>query len=141
MKVHASGVDVLELSKGDGRREGRVKRRKRLSAYDVSKIVIAKKLRDRTALLAFATKQEDEGKTDLAEFLINRGSKVVNELITNAWEMENAQVAQRRKEKSRMDLLRDACDGQCSSTEEGEWLRCAIKVIVNLFIWRWHSEA
>ena len=29
-----------------------------------------------------------KGKTDLPEFIVNRGSKVVDEVIATAWEME-----------------------------------------------------
>lgn len=109
----------------------RGKKRKRLSAFDVSNVIVEKNLRDRTALLAFANVQKREGKTDLAEFLINRGTKVTNELITNAWEMEQAEAVQRRKEKSRLDLLGEARDDQCLCTEEGQWETCALEILAN----------
>ena len=34
--------------------------------------------------------QKMEGKTDLAEFIINQDDKIVDSIITTAWEMENA---------------------------------------------------
>ena len=53
---------------------------------------MAKNLCDRTALMAFANVQKQEGKTDMAEFIVNLGTKVVNKLISNAWDMENAML-------------------------------------------------
>ena len=57
------------------------KKRKRLSAFEFSQIIVEKGLKNRTDALAFAFMQKNEGKTDLAEFIINRGVKTVNEAI------------------------------------------------------------
>ena len=57
------------------------KRKKKLSAYDVSQIILAEGIRTRVELLAFANTQKAEGKTDLAEFIVNRGAKCVAETI------------------------------------------------------------
>jgi hypothetical protein len=42
--------------------------------------------------MAFANAQKREGKTELAEFIMNRATKAVNEIITNMWDMENAEA-------------------------------------------------
>jgi predicted ATPase with chaperone activity len=81
--------------------------------------------------MAFASAQKKEGKTDLAEFIINRGTKVVNEIITNAWHMENAEETMRQKEKSRTEILNDAFESQCSCKNEGEWETCALETLYN----------
>ena len=58
------------------RRAVKAKSRKRqLSVYEVSQIVVNKKFKSRLELLAFAQEQQNEGKTDLAQFMANRGSK------------------------------------------------------------------
>ena len=44
-------------------------------------------------MLALAHMQKNEGKTDMAEFIANRGSKVVNKVLRTAWEMEEAKSA------------------------------------------------
>lgn len=85
-----------------------LKRRARLSSYQVSEIVISRSLKDRDLLLAYANGQKREGKTDLTEFVVNRGAKAVNELIHTAWEMHKAEETVRRREKSRLELLREA---------------------------------
>ena len=56
-----------------------LKQRARLSSYQVSVIVISRSLKDRAELLAHASGQKREGKTDLAEFVVNRGAKALNE--------------------------------------------------------------
>ena len=66
------------------------RKRQRLTSYDVSQIIFTKKLPDRISLMAFANAQKREGKTELAEFIMNRATKAVNEIITNTWDMENA---------------------------------------------------
>ena len=60
---------------------------KRLSASDVSEIVVEKKVKTSTELLALANNQKLEGKTDLAEFVVNCGIKVVDETINSAWDL------------------------------------------------------
>ena len=44
-----------------------------MSCYDVAEIIVAKKIKTGTGLLFYARQQKQEGKTDLAEFVINRG--------------------------------------------------------------------
>ena len=46
----------------------------------MAEIIPSKRLRKRTELLAFSNQQRQEGKTDLAEFIVNRGKKAVNEV-------------------------------------------------------------
>ena len=62
-----------------------------MSCYDVAEIIVAIKIKTRTELLFFARQQKQEDKTDLAEFLINRGSKVVADVLQIAWEMEHSE--------------------------------------------------
>ena len=43
--------------------------------------------------------------------------------------METAQVDILRENKSRMDILRGASEGECESACEGQWYECAIEVL------------
>lgn len=131
VKSSAESEDVSTPSNAEKPIEGRARKRRRLSSYEVSQIIVAKNLRDRTALMAFANVQKQEGKTDLAEFIVNRGTKVVNELISNAWDMENAEETMRRREKSRMVILQEAYDGECTCQTHREWETCALEILHN----------
>ena len=71
-------------------------------------------LKSRTDVLALAHMQKNEGKTDMAEFIVNRGSKVVNEVLRTAWEMEEAKAAQERAAKSRLEILQEARGEPCT---------------------------
>ena len=72
-------------------RAGKAKCQKRqLSVYEVSQIAVTKKFRSRLELLAFAQEQQKEGKTDLTQFIANRGSKAVDEAIRVGWELNDA---------------------------------------------------
>ena len=44
-----------------------------MSCYDVPEIIVAKKIKTVTGLLFYARQQKQEGKTDSAEFITNRG--------------------------------------------------------------------
>ena len=105
------------------------RKKKRMSSYELSEIVVAKRIKTRTELLALAREQKLEGKTDIAEFIINRGSKVVAEILESAWEMEDAQKTLERQRKSRLQLLPEARVGECVENCNGDWLICAREVL------------
>ena len=107
------------------------KKQKRLSAYEVFEIILGKCLQNRTELLAFSNQQRQEGKTDLAKFIVNRGKKVVNEVIANAREMESAQKIQERQSKSRIEVLHDAYQQKCTCNMDREWHNCALQLLAN----------
>ena len=73
------------------KRKGKKPRKRkapRLSIFDVTKLVVAKGIKSRLELLALASGQMKEGKEDLAQFIANRGSKVVDKAIQVGWEMD-----------------------------------------------------
>ncbi|KAJ8019876.1 hypothetical protein HOLleu_41647 [Holothuria leucospilota] len=45
----------------------------RLSAFDVSELVVQRNIKTRTQVLVLAKQQKQEGKTDFAEFIVNGG--------------------------------------------------------------------
>lgn len=65
-------------------------KRKRMTSYELSEIILAKNINSRTELLALAREQKLEGKTDIAEFIVNRGAKVVADVLATTWELENS---------------------------------------------------
>ena len=101
LQVH---TDKIESSDEETKvRQGKGK--KRLRAFDVAEICVAKSIKTRSALLALVHEQKMEGKTDLAKFIIDRDDKIVDSTITTAWKMENATEQKTRLETSRLDLL------------------------------------
>ena len=59
----------------------RKRKRKRLSAFEVSEIIVDKKVKSLVELQALAYEQKKEGKTDLAEFLVIRTPRAVAEVV------------------------------------------------------------
>ena len=57
------------------------KRALRLSMFEVSEIAVSKGIKSYLGLLALAKRQKTEGKTDLAQFIVKRGKKAVEEAI------------------------------------------------------------
>ena len=72
------------------RNESTARRKRCLSAFEVSEIVVEKGIQSVTELQALASEQKSEGKTDLAEFIMNRALRVVSDIMKTAWDMENA---------------------------------------------------
>ena len=105
------------------------KRKKRMSSFELSEIIVTKGMKTRTELLAYANKQKSEGKNDIAEFIVNRGPRVVSEVLTTAWEMRSAQEKLDRSKKSRLEILEEAAQGECVSGCNGQWLTCACEVL------------
>ena len=95
-------------------------RKKRcLSAFEVSEIVVEKEIKSVTELHALASEQKSEGKTDLAEFIANRVPRVVSDVVKTAWEMGNTNATLQRSRKSRM-LLEEAGEGDCVHGCDGQ---------------------
>ena len=109
----------------------KAKRRKRLSTFEFSQIIVEKGLENRTDVLAFAQMQKNEGKTDIAEFILNRGAKVVNDAIQTAWEMDGAKAAQVRMAKSRMEILHEARQATCKCEPVSQWHNLALELLQN----------
>lgn len=81
-----------------------------------------------TELPAFAKEQRLEGKTDVAEFVLNRGTKFVAKVLHTAWDMENFQESL-QKNKFRVQLLYDSLDQEWVPYCYGRWVTCAKEVL------------
>ena len=98
-------TQVTSYSDADNNKAKRKK--KRMTSYELAEIVLAKSIKSRTELLALARQQKLEGKTDIAEFIVNRGVKVVSEVLDTAWEMENLTDDLKRERKSSCSMKPD----------------------------------
>lgn len=127
--LHEDSSEAAEKKSADEKERKSKKRKKRLTPFELSEIIVEKGIRTRTELLAFANKQKLEGKCDIAEFIVNRGPRVVAEVLNTAWEMTNAQDKLERSKKTRLELLQEAALGNCVTGCEGKWLTCALEVL------------
>ena len=105
------------------------RRKRQLSVYEVSQIIVMKSIKSRLQLFALAQEQQCEGKTDLAQFILNRGTKVVDEAIRVAWELEEAPQLLQRSRQSRLERLQSACNGDCVSDCNKKWLVLARNIL------------
>jgi hypothetical protein len=110
--TRASAARRRGAKSGTTRRGGKAKTRKRqLSVYEVSQLVVNKKIKSRLELLSFAHEQQREGKTDLAQFIANRGSKAVDEAIRVGWELKETPILVVRYRQSRLERLQVTFEG------------------------------
>lgn len=115
-------------SKTKGKAAKRVKpvpKKKRLTPYLVSDLIVTKNIKTRTDLYALAQEQKEQGKTDLVEFILNRSTKSISDLLATTWEMKTAKAKIARSKKSRMELLEEASKADCVAGCNGLWLECA----------------
>ena len=78
---------------------------KRFSNLDVSDFIVQNNIKTKTHLLAAANIQKEEGKRDLASFIFFRTSKGLDELISQTWQMQNAQITLERQTKCWTDII------------------------------------
>ena len=116
------GEDSGEEGGDSARTSNKRKRTPRLSMFDVSEIAVSKGIRSYLELLVLAKRQKMEGKTDLAQFIVNKGKGKVEEAIKTGWEIENSEQTLMRQRMSRMDILYEALAGSCVENCEGRWL-------------------
>ena len=116
------------------RRQGKTQRtrsRKRsFDAVDLSELVEKYHIRDKTELLNVVKKQKVEGKRDLALYVFNNVEKSVK-IINTVWEMNNAEKVIQRRTTERMQVLKQALDGECVTDCEGRWLSMAKETLAN----------
>ena len=92
-------------------------------------LVQAKSISSRLELASLATAQVREGKTVLAEFIANRGSKAVDEVIQLIKEFAKAETHLNRFKKTSIELLEEELTGKCIEVCEGRWLTAAEELL------------
>ena len=99
-----------------------------MSIFDVSQIAVERGIKIRLELVALASQQKREGKTDLVQF--SRGSKAVEEALSIGWEMENAESDLGRSKLSRVEFVYRELEGPCVDSYQGKWLEMAERVFL-----------
>ena len=105
------------------------KKQRRLSNLEFSDFILKNHVKDEIELFSIAKNQKEEGKTDVAEFILNRNPKSLKDIIDSTWKMETASECVERRNKSRIDIINEANSRDCSSDCNGEWFRAAKEVL------------
>lgn len=121
---------AIAAKKSKGKSPRKVQKRdKRYSTYDVVEIIRQGTITTRLELINLAMSQRGQGKTKLAEFIANRGPKVVNEALDLAREFKEAPQHLARQRKTRLDLLMESYNSPCIPDCDGQWMECALDVL------------
>lgn len=102
--------------------------KRRFDALDLSDVIIASNIKSKAELLKLANEQRQEGKRDLALYVLNNIEKCVK-LINTTWEMENVRMEMERQRKTQMEILGEFLEQECVESCDGRWLNCAIQTI------------
>ena len=114
---------------GKGGKKRKRGRKARLSPYEVSQIAVEKGIKSTLELLALANQQKRDGKTDLAEFIANRGCKAVEEALQIGWEMEEASGKLTRTKMTRMEILQEFLKEECVVGCSKQWISIAQDIL------------
>lgn len=109
--------------------KGKRGKKQRLSTYNVVQLIQERNIRSRLQLMALAAQMQKEGKTDLAEFVANRGPKVVQEALQTATELREAEEKLKRQTKSRLDILNEQLVVPCAEGCNEMWIQCAKSIL------------
>ena len=130
-RSRSSGSSSTSQTNKESENDHRVAKIKKLSNIEISEFITKHEIKDQTSLLAIANEQNQEGKKDLAQFVLSRSSRSLDELIDQTWKMKEASKIVRRKNQSRMEIIREASAANCTEGCKGQWLQCAKEVLMN----------
>ncbi|KAK3707520.1 hypothetical protein QZH41_006507 [Actinostola sp. cb2023] len=123
-------ADSAKDTKISRSRKGKKKRKRMLSVYEVTQVLRANGIHTRLEFMALAASQEREGKTDLAQFIANRGSRVVNEALSIAQELDEAEMKkQARLRLTRIDILQSQLTDTCVDGCNKRWIEAALQIL------------
>ena len=63
---------------------------KKLSNIEVSEFITKHNIKDQTPLLAIGNEKNEEGKEDLAQFVLPRSLRPLDELVEQTWKMKKS---------------------------------------------------
>ena len=107
------------------------KKVRRLSNLEVSEFLVSNEIKTDTELFAKAFEQKEAGKKDLANFLMSRSPKSLQDLIVTTWKMQDAVAQVQRNKTARMEVIRENAGKECAAGCNGVWLECALEVLKN----------
>ena len=72
---------------------------------DVSEFLVENNIKTETELFAQAHQQKEAGQKELANFVMNRSSKSIQDLIASTWKMQSAVTTLNQQNTPRMDCI------------------------------------
>ena len=104
------------------------KGRKAFDALDLHHIVIQNNLRDKRQLLRFASKQMEEGRTDIALYVLNNTPRALK-IMQTCWEMVEAVDNEQRDTKTRLQILEEVREADCVVGCNEQWKYLALQTL------------
>ena len=103
---------------------------RQLSNEDVAHIIVRNDIKREKKLFALAKKRNNEGESDLFNFILAKSSRSISELMVNTWKQENVSSELEREKSLRSDLAREKLKQPCATgCDDKLWLACAVEVL------------
>jgi hypothetical protein len=115
----------------EGKNEKEEKKTKRLSAGLVADFAVKHNIRTEKDMHEAIKLQKNEGQMELHDFVLGKPRKVITDIITRAWDIENSLSGKERRSKSLITILAEASEGECVNGCNGRWLELANETLTN----------
>ena len=120
--LYEDSSEVGEKNLADKKERKSKKRKKRLTPFKLSERIVEKE----------SGKEQNYQPTQITRGWkenVNRGPRVVAEVLNTAWKMKNAQDKLERLKKAQLELLQEAALENYGTECERKWLTCALEVL------------
>lgn len=104
-------------------------KKKRLSNSDVAAFLVKHNIKKETELYAIAKTRNDEGLSDLNDFVLNKNPKALSDLIATTWKLHAAPTLVLREKMDRMQVVLSFLEKPC--VDDCIWLQSAREVLLN----------
>ena len=79
----------------------------------MSEFLVANNIKAEEELMSKAQEQFTEGEKDLKKFILSKSLKVLQDLVTTTWKMEEVTTDIQRQQKHRMEIIRETLEKVC----------------------------
>ena len=104
---------------------------RRLSNFEVSDFITKNNIQSSTELFSVAHERKEAGQIDLANFLLSRSPKCVEDLLSSTSKLNNSTKLLLRSKLSRMDIIREKSSSTCIQDCNKIWLKSALEVLTS----------
>ena len=99
-----------------------------MTNLEICDFITKHNIKSEKELYAVASERRADGENDLAEY-VTRFPKTLNDIIASAWKLNDSANSVKEKRIPRMDRIKLAAAEPCVAGCNGQWHRCATKVL------------
>ena len=131
MRRYSEGRREKRKSKTNDENCNKSSKIKRLSNSDVASLMVAENIRTENGLMRLAYQRNENGESDLQNFILNKSRKALSDLVATTWQIQIAPTVAERQNKPRLQIVCDFAREVCNRSCNGIWYQKALGVLKN----------